>query len=115
MAKSRIPHPPPRKPHNEREIENEKSLALADIYLEQGRLVEAVDFLVKAEANDRIEALKSDAVADGDAFLLKAIADATRNDPGADAWRALAEAAETHGKALYAEMARRHARASEEE
>ncbi len=115
MAKTSIPDPMSRRHLIERELEPEKCIALADAYIEEGRALEAVLFLVKAGADDRLDELSRQAVAEGDAFLLKTIADDMRRDPGSDRWLALAEVADGKGKTQYAEMARRHARASEEQ
>jgi hypothetical protein len=115
MAKPSIPDPLNRRHLIEREMEPDKSIALADAYLEDGRILEAVIFLLKAGADDRLEALSDQAVSEGDAFLLKYIADGLQRDPGAERWHALAENAVGQGKARYAEMAKRHARSSEEE
>jgi hypothetical protein len=114
MAKTIIPDPMARRHLAEKEMGAEQCLALADAYLEEGRAAEAVVFLVKANADDRIEELMQSAIRDGDAFLLKLVVDESRRDCGPDRWLALAEAADAIGKLEYGEMARRHARSSEE-
>lgn len=114
MAKSVIPDPLRRRHLIEQELTEVQSLALADAYLAEDRVPEALAFLVKAGAREKMQALVDRAVADGDAFLLKQIADAMSEDPGTARWLAAAEAAESAGKLRYAEMARRHARSSEE-
>ena len=114
MAKKALPDPLRRRHLIEQEMNASQSLALAEAYLEEGRAIEAVVFLAKAEASDRIATLIEQASADGDTFLVKQIADATGQDPGRVRWLATAEAAEAAGKHRYAEMARRHARSSED-
>lgn len=114
MAKKSVPDPLKRRHLIEQEMGPAESLAVADAYLEAGRATEAVAFLVKAEANERLEALIEQAVSEGDAFLLKQIADASGSDPGPARWQRAAESAESAGKLRYADMARRHARSSEQ-
>jgi hypothetical protein len=112
LAKPKIPNPMERRHLIEREIDQERSLAIADAYLEDGRAAEAVIFLSKAGAEDRLEALAGDAVSEGDAFLLAQLAPVLARPPSAERWTRLAEQAEAAGKERYAEMARRHARSS---
>ena len=114
MAKTLIPNPLKRRHLIEQEIDAAQCLAIADAYEAEGRRFEAVQFLVKAEARERLAALSEAAVAAGDAFLLKQVADAEGSDPGTARWTQLVEVADEKGLARYAEMARRHARRSEE-
>ncbi|MEE3326095.1 MAG: hypothetical protein VX252_02035 [Myxococcota bacterium] len=97
----------------EQQSDERQSVALADAYLSEGRVQEALFFLAKAEASDRLQELADQATADGDAFLLKQIGDLLKQDYDAAKWLSLAEAAEAGGKLLYAEVARRHARSIE--
>ena len=110
MAKTQIPDPMQRRHVIEKEMDAGSSLAYAEAYVEEGRVGEAIIFFVKAGAEDRLSEISNDAVRDGDAFLLKDIADATGKEPGAEVWLRLSEAASRAGKERYAEMARRHAR-----
>jgi hypothetical protein len=114
VAKSQIPNPMQRRHEIEKNLSEAASLELAEAYVAEGRLSESVVFFVKANADERLDALRGGAVESGDAFLLKQIADATRREPGADVWLRLSEAATRAGKDRYAEMARRHARSSED-
>lgn len=114
MAKTAIPNPLKRRHLIEQEIDNDQCLAIADAYQAAGRHFEALQFLVKADAGERIAALADEAVGSGDAFLLKQVADAQNSDPGPDRWTKLAAAADERGFGRYAEMARRHARSSED-
>ena len=98
----------------EKELEPARSLAVAEAYLEAGRTTEAIIFLQKAGADDRLAELVEQAVTEGDTFLLKSIVDATQQDVAAERWRALAEAAGRSGRDRYAETALRYARSSEE-
>ena len=107
MAATKLPNPLERRHLIERELDASRARALADAYLADGRSVEAVAFLSKAGARDALEALAVDAVAAGDVFLMRAIADATGEAPNAERWRELAEAAEAAGKHRYADLARR--------
>ena len=107
MAQSRIPNPLLRRHLVERELPPAHALRIAEAYLEEGRSVEALEFLRKAGAVDRLAALRREAIEAGDAFLLRGVvaaggAPATRED-----WLALAEAATAAGKLRYADEARR--------
>ena len=80
MAKSKIPDPLERRHLLERELPPAQALRLAEAYLAEGRTLEAVDFLRKAEAKDRLAALRAEAVAAGDSFLLRMLRDRARGD-----------------------------------
>lgn len=114
MARSKIPSPIERRHLVEREIDAAKALRLAEAYLEGDRVVEALDFLRKAGESDRLAELRARAIADGDAFLLRAVAGAMDASPGPAEWRALAEAATAAGKDRYAEDASRQAERGED-
>jgi hypothetical protein len=109
MARSKLPDPLARRHLVERELTERQALATAEAYLEAGRTLEAVDFLVKAGADERLEALRAEAVETGDFFLMRALARAVGEAPDRATWLALAEAAEAAGKARYAQDARRQA------
>jgi len=109
MAKDRIPGPLERRHLIERELAPEKASAIAEAYLAEGRPAEAVVFLEKAEATDRLQALAEEAIAAGDAFLFRTVGQALQEEPASERWIALAETAEAAGKLRYAESARRWA------
>jgi len=109
MAKSLIPDPLRRRHLVERELPPAQSLKLAEAYLAQGRALEAVDFLRKAGARERLAALRAEAVAAGDGFLLRVVATALGESPDRDTWLALAERADAAGKERNAADARRQA------
>lgn len=116
LAGSRIPNPLERRHLIEKDLEAARCLALAEAYVEAGRVSDAVVFFAKAEANERLVGLAEQAVSEGDAFLLGELARASSEvEAGPDRWRALADVAEAKGKLRYAEMARRHARSGEDE
>jgi hypothetical protein len=114
VAKSKIPGPLERRHLIERELSADRALALAEAYLEQGRTVEAVDFLVKAEASERLAELRRDAVAAGDVFLLRALAEVMEEPLEREEWAALATAAAAAGKDRYAAEAGRQAERGED-
>ena len=114
MARASIPDPLKRRHQIEQNLDEAQCLAIADAYEAEGRVFESLQFLHKAGAKDRLRGAIEGAVAGGDAFLLKQVADLLGEDPGAERWKALAEAADAKGLERYAEMARRHARSSEE-
>lgn len=109
MAPEKIPSPLVRRHLIEGDLPAEKALALAEAYIAAGRATEAVVFLRKAVANDRLRELGDQAVEDGDAFLLRSIQHALGEEPPAERWERLAEVAEASGKLRHAETARRQA------
>jgi hypothetical protein len=109
VAKSKIPNPLARRHLLERELPPAQALRLAEAYLAEGRSLEAVEFLRKAEAKDRLAALRDESVAAGDSFLLRIVATALGEAPDRELWRRLAEAADAAGKLRQAADARRQA------
>jgi hypothetical protein len=114
MAKSAIPDPLTRRHLIERDLAPARALAIGEAYLEQGREIEAIDFLRKAEAAERLAELRGRAVERGDGFLLRAVVRATSSPAGRDEWKRLAEAARAAGKERYALDATRQAERGEE-
>jgi hypothetical protein len=114
LAKTKLPDPLARRHLLERELPPAQALKLAEAYLAEGRVLEAADFLRKANAGEKLAALRADAVAGGDAFLLRAVAAAQAQEPTAAEWRALADAAAAAGRERYAADARRQAARGEE-
>jgi len=109
VAKPKIPNPLARRHLIERELPAERALAIAEAYLAEARDFEAVDFLAQAGATDRLAELRRGAIAAGDAFLLRAVAQAMEQAPEPDEWRSLAAAAAGEGKDRYAVEAGRQA------
>ena len=114
MAKKGIPDPLERRHLVERELAPEHAEGLADAYLEAGRREEAVVFLGKAGASERLEALWEEAVDSGSVFLLRAVAEQLGRDPEPAVWERLAESARAAGLDVYAETALRQAHRSED-
>ena len=107
MARTKLPDPLSRRHLVEGELTAQQALEIAEAYLAEGRRIEAVDFLRKANAGDRLAALRAEAIGDGDAFLLRRVAECMAVAPTREEWRALAEGAERNGKDRYAAEARR--------
>ena len=107
MAKSKVPDPLARRHLAERELDTAQALNIAEAYLAEGRSVEAVDFLRKAEADERLAALREEALAAGDVFLLRAVAGAMGTAPTHEEWQRVADAAAAAGRDRYAAEARR--------
>lgn len=114
MARGKIPDPLERRHLVDRELAPAHAQKIADAYLEEGRSLEALDFLVKAGATARLEELRREAVADGDAFMLRVVSRALGGMPSPASWTDVASAAEAAGKQRYAEDARRQAGRGEE-
>ena len=114
MARPKLPDPLSRRHLVERELPAPQALEIAETYLAEGRRVEAIDFLRKAGAGERLAALRAEAIGDGDAFLLRRIAESMAVAPTREEWSALAEAAERAGKERYAAEARRQTERREE-
>ena len=109
MAKVAIPDPLERRHLIERPLEPARALAIAEAYRADGRALEAVAFLKKAGAAEALEATWQQALREGDAFLLREVAQALGREPDAAAWNALAETAAASGKDRYVAEARRQA------
>ena len=107
MARSTLPDPLHRRILLEKELDPAHALRIAEAYLAEDRVVEAVAFLRRARATDRLGELRSQAVAQGDAFLLREVCRELGQPPEAHEWRSLADAAEAAGKVRYADQARR--------
>jgi len=107
MAKSRIPNALNRRLLIEKDLSDAQALQVGEAYLEEGRVIEAIDFLAKASARDRLAELRSEAVASGDVFLLRFVARAMREDPTHAEWSRIAETARAGGRDLQAADARR--------
>lgn len=114
MAKTKIPDALERRHLIERDLSARQALAIAEAYLEEGRLEEAVVFLGKAGSEDRLESLEREAVESGDVFLLSEIARVRGREPDAQTWQQLAESARRVGKELYADTAERQAHRSDD-
>ena len=113
MSRTKIPGPLERRHLIERKIAPAQALKTAEAYLAEGRTLEAVEFLAKAGDEERLQALRREALEAGDLFLMHAVADATGKAPDRDEWLALAAAAEAAGKHRYAADARRQAERGE--
>lgn len=112
MAKAVIPDALSRRHWlSDEDLGAERALAVAEAYLAEDRVFEAVDFLGKAEANEKLLDIGRDAMASGDLFLFRAVCEASGEEADASDWRTLAEAAEAAGKTLYAAEARRQLQA----
>lgn len=109
MAKSKIPGPLERRHLIERDLSAAHALRYAEAYLEEGRDQDAIEFLVKAEAEEQLEAMRRRSIEAGDAFLLRMVSAATGVAADREQWKTLAEAAAAAGKERYAAEALRHA------
>jgi len=105
MAKHAIPDPLERRHLVERSSSPEQALQMAELYLADGRSWDAIAFLVKAGARERLAALREEAVAAGDAFLVRELSRALGDAPSTEVWRRVAEAAAAAGKERYASQA----------
>jgi len=109
LAKSAYPGPLERRHLLERELGEAQALRIAEAYLAEGRGVDAVQFLKVAGARDHLETLRSEAVASGDVFMLRVVAEASGVDPSTEEWRAISETARAAGMQRYAAEAGRQA------
>ena len=115
MAKSAIPNPLERRHLIEKNLGEAQALAIAEAYLAADRTVEAVDFLAKAQARERLAELRCRAIEAGDVFLLRVIARAMKEPPARAEWGAIANTAAAAGKDRYAAEARRQADGADDE
>ncbi len=109
MAKSAIPGPLERRHLVESDLSEERARTIGEAYLAEDRLVEAVDFLARAGAGDRLAELHERAIESGDAFLLRSVVSASDLPAEREHWRRLADAANRLGKERYALDAQRQA------
>jgi hypothetical protein len=107
LAPTKLPDPLSRRYLLERELDPAKALAYAEAYLEAGREIEAIEFLGRAGARERLEELQAAAIERGDVFLMKAVSAAVGREPSAEVWRELGEAAVRAGRERDAETAAR--------
>jgi hypothetical protein len=111
LAKSTLPDPLSRRHLLERPLDAGKAREIAEAYLAAGREIEAIEFLTRGEAKDKLAELQQSAVERGDVFLLRAASGALGDEPSGDRWRSLAQAAAAKGRERDAESALRHAAA----
>jgi hypothetical protein len=107
MARSVVPGPLERRILLEKQLDRAYALRIAEAYLAEERTVEAVAFLRQANAGDRLNAILAEAIASGDAFLVREVSTALGRSPRSAEWKSAAEAARTAGKLRYAEQAQR--------
>jgi hypothetical protein len=107
MARSGIPNPLDRRHLIEKNVSEAQALQVAEAYLSEGRTVEAIEFLAKADARDQLAEVRAAAVAAGDVFLLRAAARALGESPNRGEWTEAAAAATAAGLERYAADAKR--------
>ena len=109
MARAKIPDPLARRHLVEKKLAPAQAARVAAAYLEEGRTLEALEFLAMAGDTERLTSLRGEAVAAGDFFLLRAVTSWLDEPASAEEWAALADAAQAAGKERYAGDARRQA------
>jgi hypothetical protein len=107
MARPVLPDALARREWLEQPLDAARALAVAEAYLAEDRAAEAVAFLSKAGASERLRALREESIRAGDAFLLKEISRALGEEATAEHWRRLRDAATAAGRASYATEAQR--------
>jgi len=107
LAQTKLPDPLARRHLLEGNLDSGKALALAELYLEQGREIEAIEFFGKAGARDALVALQEVAIERGDVFLMKSASTALDEEPSVERWQSLADAAVAAGRSHDADAARR--------
>ncbi len=109
MAKPIIPNPLDRRHLIEKPMDQNACLKIAEAYMEEGRVDEAIDFFAKAEATDRLESIRADAIETGNSFVVQSVSRVTGDEVASEQWLRCAEVAEAQGMLRYAEVARRQA------
>lgn len=107
MAKMQFPDPLSRRHLLEGDLDEAKAAALAKDYLDNGREIEAIEFFAKAGDRDALVKLQGVAIERGDVFLMKAASAGLDDEPSAERWRKLADAARAAGRNRDAESALR--------
>jgi hypothetical protein len=105
MAKSIIPDAIERRHLIDRDLKPAQSLRYAEAYLEVGRDQDAIEFLVKAEATEQLQAMRNRAIESGDVFLFRSVSSALGVVSERDEWRSIAETARAAGRQRYADEA----------
>ena len=113
MARGKIPPPLERRHLLAKNLPAERARVIAEAYAAEGRQAESVEFLAKAGARDELAALREQAIADGDAFLFRMVAQLLEQEPEREEWTRLAAAAAAAGKLRYEAEARRQAERGE--
>lgn len=107
MAKSVVPGALERRHLIVKDIGEAQAEKIAEGYLEEDRLEEALVFLEKAGATERLVELRASASAAGDAFLLRGAAGAMGETPTRAEWVTTEAAARAAGREQYAAEAQR--------
>jgi hypothetical protein len=107
MPRSVIPNPLDRRHLIERELAPAAALKVAEAYLAEERVWEAIAFLVKAGARERLLELAEAASQAGDAFLVRELCRAAGQEPTPEGWSETAAAARAAGKDRFAAQAQR--------
>jgi len=119
LAKPKLPDALSRRHLLDGDLDANKALELAQAYLEEGREVEAIDFLAAADpassdaARETLAGLRDKALEGGDVFLMRIVCGALDEEPSGEAWQALADAATRSGRLQDAETAHRLATVSD--
>lgn len=113
MARGRIPNPLERRHLLARELTPSAARAIADAYLAGDRVPEAVEFLAKADAEAELVSLREQAIAAGDLFLFRHVAQLSGREPEREEWSRLADGAAAAGKLRYEAEARRQSERGE--
>lgn len=109
MARSLLPDPMKRRHVLAGDLDAARACAIAEAYIAEDRLIEAVAFFAKAEDEAGLNSLRDAAVERGDVFLLREVSTVLRSGIDAPTWKRTAEAAAAAGLDAYAEEARRQA------
>lgn len=107
MAKAKIPGPLERRHLIERELPPARALEIAEAYLAEERVWEAIAFLQKAGARDRLLELAEQASQAGDTFLVRELCRAAGQEPTPEGWAETAAPARAAGKERFAAQAQR--------
>lgn len=107
MAKSVVPGALERRHLIVKDIGAEQALKIAEGYLEEDRLEEALVFLEKAGDREHLAELRAKAAAAGDGFLLRGAAGAMGETPTRAEWSTVESAARAAGRDQYAAEAHR--------
>lgn len=107
MARSKIPNALNRRVLIEKQMSEAQMLQVAEAYLAEGRAMESLDFLAKANAREKLAELRAGAVESGDVFMLRATARAMAESPTREEWGAIERSASAAGRELDAASAQR--------
>ena len=90
---------------NSDKADNAELIKLGELYLQNGRLSDCIDFFEKAQHFEGLNQLRERCNAEGDYFLYHRLAKILEESPSSDEWVQLGDKALVQGKMMFARLA----------